>query len=332
MIPKILDKFSELNILVIGDVMLDVYNYHVTKHSRVLVSERPGIRAYCATQSIRRLGGAGNVAANLAALDVQTSVIGVAGNDDGYFCLCEIADRLRIRHMFIRDPSRPTTTKSRLHIDDRYVLRTDNESVTKVGREIEALVLRDVVRAIPGVDAVVLSDYAKGLFTKTLVQHIIQASKRHSIPVIADFKPVNRKLFSSADIVSPNEHEARQLLRSFSRFDIKKSMSNLHARLSCAALVVTLGDYGIAGYDHHGFFHIPAHMVTVRDAVGCGDTVRAGLAIGCAMGLSLRDSAALGNYAAAVVVQKPHTAVVSRTELRTFISQVLSGAKMSEAH
>src|SRR5690348_172470 len=103
-------KFSSLKVLVLGDVMLDIYDFCYTEQSKPIPSEKPGKRAYKAQQSLKTMGGAGNVAANLAALGVQTSLIAVTGNDGHYFTLQELADELHISHCLIRDRDRPTTT------------------------------------------------------------------------------------------------------------------------------------------------------------------------------------------------------------------------------
>ena len=121
-------KFGDLNVLVVGDVMLDVFEFCHTEHSKQIDSEKSGKRAYEVVKSPTAIGGAGNVAANLISLGSRASLIGVTGNDGSYFTLAEIADGLGVEHTFFRDPHRPTTTKTRLYIDGEYQLRKDRES------------------------------------------------------------------------------------------------------------------------------------------------------------------------------------------------------------
>ena len=113
-------KFGGLKVLVLGDVMLDIYDFCYSETSRPS-PETPGKKVYKAHRSIRTLGGAGNVATNLASLEVSTSLISVSGNDGHYLTLSDLACELGLNHVLIKDPSRPTTTKTRLYIDDEYI-------------------------------------------------------------------------------------------------------------------------------------------------------------------------------------------------------------------
>lgn len=314
-------RFKEIDALVIGDIMLDVYEYCLTNESKPLRSEKVSKRAYKSQRSIKALGGAGNVAANLASLGVSTSLAGLTGNDEQYFKLRELCEAGGIQHFLIRDSARPTTTKIRLYIDDEYHLRRDDESIVKIDNETAATLVREIVHLIPKMDVVLLSDYNKGIFNEYISQEIIKECRIHSIPVIVDFKPANTGLFCGSDIMCPNEHEAKELYPQFDVNRLEHSVHELYCILRSGSVVVTLGRNGLAGYDGKTFFHIKGHDVPELDAVGCGDTVRAGLALGCTLGLSLKDSAALANYAAAVIVQKPNTSSLSCDELKAFISK-----------
>lgn len=313
------DKFPSVLALVVGDVMLDVYEYCLTSQSRLLQSEKAGKRAYRAQKAVKVLGGAGNVAANLASLNVKTQLTGVTGNDDGYFKIRELCGKLGVTQSCIRDASRPTTTKARLYIDNEYVLRRDEESTDKLGMEAADALLKEILRLLPQNRVVILSDYNKGVFTEALTQQVIKECATHSIPSIVDFKPANAALFRGADLMVPNENEARELVADFSRANLEKSVRSLHGLLKCKAAAVTLGENGIAGFDGKAFFHVPGLKVKALDAVGCGDTVRAGLALGLSLGLSLEESAELANLMAAVIVQKPNTSSLTVEELKAFI-------------
>ncbi len=319
-LSEVIDRFPALRALVVGDVMLDVYEFCRTGDSKPIDSEKPGKRAYKAQDTIKVLGGAGNVAANLASLDVRTTLVGVTGNDEHYFKIRDLADGLSIRHGLIRDAGRPTTIKARLYLDDEYVLRRDTESTDRVDDRISAALMKEVVRALPETDVVILSDYDKGVFSRESAGQIIRDCRLHEIPVVVDFKPGNREAFAGADIIAPNAAEAAELIGGFSLDRLESDCRRLHDALGCRNTVVTLGEHGLCGYGTGGFFHVPGHRVDPVDKVGCGDTVRAGLAIGAALGLSLRAAGELANDAATVIVQKPATSVLSRQELRDFVS------------
>jgi D-glycero-beta-D-manno-heptose-7-phosphate kinase len=315
----VIDMFPSFNVLVIGDIMLDTYEYCLTSESRFLHSEKPGKRAYKSQKAVKVLGGAGNVAVTLSSLGAKTYLIGITGNDENYFKIRELSDASNISHFIVRDPSRPTTTKRRLYIDDEYILRQDNECADKIDKETSATLMREILYRIPMVDVVILSDYNKGLFTELNSPEIIRECRMHNIPLVVDFKPANKSLFAGADVISPNENEAKELLPSFSFQDLENSVRKLYDLLYCNALVVTLGDKGLCGFDGSDFFCVPGIKVNAHDAVGCGDTVRAVIALGISSKLSLNDAAGLANYAAAVIVQKPLTSTLTRLELLTFI-------------
>lgn len=322
---EVIDRFPALRALVVGDVMLDVYEFCRTGDSKPIDSEQAGKRAYKAQETIKVLGGAGNVAANLASLDVRTTLVGVTGNDEHYFRIRDLADGLSIRHGLIRDAHRPTTTKARLYLDDDYLLRRDTECTDGLDDGISAALVKEVLRVLPETDVVILSDYDKGVFSRESAGQIIRECRLHEIPVVVDFKPGNREAFAGADIIAPNAAEAAELSGGFSPDRLEDRLESdcrrLHDALGCRNTVVTLGEDGLCGVGAGGFFHVPGHRVVPVDKVGCGDTVRAGLAIGAALGLPLREAGELANDAATVIVQKPATSVLSRRELQDFVSR-----------
>ena len=318
---QVIGRFGELKVLVLGDVMLDIYDFCSSKTSRPS-PDLPDKKVYKAQQSIRTLGGAGNVAANLASLGVRTGLIGISGNDGRCFTLQELADQLGIDHVLIRDPSRPTTTKTRLYIDDEYILRRDDEETKKVSREIAATIFSEFSHQAGQADAVILSDYNKGFFTAENTRKIIRACARREVPVIVDFKPPNRTCFKGADIIAPNDVEAEALHPGFNQSDdLESQVRALYELLECRNLVVTLGARGLCGFDGTAFFHLLANQVKAIDTVGCGDTVRVGLALGYALGLDLAGAMDLANDTAAVVVQKIGTATLTPEELIGFVSR-----------
>lgn len=318
---EVIDRFPELRALVVGDIMLDVYEFCRTEDSKPIHSEKAGKRAYKAQETIKVLGGAGNVAANLASLDVRTTLVGVTGNDEHYFRIRDLADGLSIRHGLIRDEQRPTTIKARLYLDDDYLLRRDTECTDRVDDGISTALLKEVLCALPETDVVILSDYDKGVFNPESAGQIIRECRLHEIPVVVDFKPGNREAFAGADIIAPNAAEAAELIGGFSLDRLESDSRRLHTLLGCRNTVVTLGEHGLCGVNAGGFFHVRGHRVEPVDKVGCGDTVRAGLAIGAALGLPLEEAGELANDSATVIVQKSATSVLSRRELRDFVAR-----------
>jgi len=309
-------RFSTMKVVVVGDVMLDMYEHCYTAQSKPIDSEKAGRRAYTAQALHRHLGGAGNVAANLAAFGVETTLVGVAGNDGHHLTVTQLLKEHGIRCSLVEDPQRQTTTKNRLYLDDEYVLRRDDERTSPIPQAIANRVFDQMRDELYGANAVILSDYAKGVFSEPMAQAMIAACHARSTPVIVDFKPSNKAMFRQADIIAPNAGEAESLFPGFNTTDaLEHDTRALYAHLQSRHLIVTLGNQGICGFDGQTFFHHPAYPVPVVDAVGCGDTVRASLAAGYSAGLSLKDSAALANRAAGLVCKKQGTASVSYDEL-----------------
>ena len=306
---NIISKFNTLKALVVGDVMLDVYNYAYSRDNRP-APEKPERIAYKISKTKKMFGGAGNVAANLAALGVRTVLLGIEGNHDLFKGL-----NSGIECHFIQDTSRHTTVKSRLYIDDTYFLRCDTEDVHPVSPDIETgitIYLNEILDRT--IDIVILSDYNKGFFTERLAQRIIKECQEKNILTIADFKPFNKDYFKGADIVILNQMEVSQIISNFTQAH-KRYSEDLFNILECKHLVITLGKDGICGYDTDGFFYIPGIQIKEIDSCGCGDTVRAVLGCSFRLGLTLKDSAKLANLAGSIVATKEATAVIERQEL-----------------
>jgi len=311
---EIFQNIDLKKILVVGDVMLDAYDFCYTEQSRPS-PEKPNTRVYTAHRVQKVLGGAGNVAANLASLGVQTHLISLCGNDGNYFEIKRLCDEAGIGHVLVRDETRPTPVKTRLYIDDEYHLRRDDEKVHKVDRET-ALTIRDAFsRELDHVDAVILSDYNKGIFTEDDSQCLINMCREQNIPVIVDFKPSNRCYFRNATVVAPNLVEACNLFPGFSVEDPLPGLKALHDMLGADNVMVTMGAHGMVVYDGQDLSSIEGRLVDAVDPCGCGDTVRASLTLGIVSGLTLQKASEFANYAASLVVQKLGTATLTRQEL-----------------
>jgi rfaE bifunctional protein kinase chain/domain len=314
-------KIKELKILTLGDVMLDVYDFCYTANSRPS-PERPGRRVYKAEESLKRLGGAGNVAANLASLGVSSVLVSICGQDGYANTLEELSKEQNIHYFYIHEKERISTLKTRLYIDDEYLLRRDDEVSYTIDENSQEAVLQAFSRELKGSDAVIFSDYNKGFFNERTAQIMIQMCNERNVPVIVDFKPPNKHFFKGATLIAPNFIEAQNLAPDFVVDEnIENHAKLLHEKLACQNLVVTLGKFGLCAYDGNNFEMIPANKVNAVDSVGCGDTVRAALALGYALGFSLRDACKLANAAAAIVVQKIGTASLTLDELGDFMKE-----------
>lgn len=313
-IEKILERARSSRILVAGDVMIDVYDFCYTAQSRPS-PESPDKLVYTAHRSEKMLGGAGNVAANLASLGVESTFLSLCGDDGNALEVRRLCDRSKVAHRLIKDESRPTTIKTRMYIDDHYVLRRDDEQTHKVSSEASAEIAREFEQVLDQVDAVILSDYNKGFFTAENAQAMIALCRERSIPVVVDLKPPNASIFSNATVVAPNLKEAREICSEFDPYKKETALLQIHDLLGAENVVVTLGSEGMLVYDGQAASHVSGRKVTAIDPCGCGDTVRACLTLGLVAGLDLVDAAAFANYAASLAVQKLGTATLAPTEL-----------------
>lgn len=201
------------------------------------------------------------------------------------------------------------------------MLRKDDEITDGISPEISATIAAQFVREIKGADAVIISDYNKGLFTKENSQRFIQTCKEFDVPVIVDFKPSNMDYFKNADVIGPNRKEAAEIIPEFATENLndpktrKNLLSKLYNALQSDNVLVTLGEEGICSYDGKKLYHSPAKQLEVVDTVGCGDTVRAIFALAWASGLSMQESLDLANIAAGIVIRKLGTASITVDEL-----------------
>lgn len=294
--------------------MIDVYDFCYTEHSRPS-PELPDKRVYTAHRTEKMLGGAGNVAANLASLGVETTFLAICGDDGNALEVRRLCENSTIGHRLIKDESRLTSIKTRLYIDDHYVLRRDDEQTHKVSPESSAEISREFGKVLDQVDAVILSDYNKGFFTAENAQAMISLCRERSIPVVVDFKPPNASIFSHATVVAPNLKEAREVSSKFDPYQKESSLKQIHDQLGAENVMVTLGAEGILVYDGRNASHVPGLNVEAVDPCGCGDTVRACLTLGLVCGLDLVDAAALANHAASLAVQKLGTATLVPEDL-----------------
>ena len=316
LIQQIIERTGGSRILVAGDVMIDAYDFCFTEQSRPS-PESPDKRVYTAHRTARMLGGAGNVAANLSSLKTTVWLLSICGDDGNALETRRLCEAAGIRHKLLPDFSRPTPIKTRLYIDDHYLLRRDDEKTHKVSDGVSSEICIEFSRLIESVDAVIFSDYNKGFFTPENAQRMIELCRARGVPVIVDLKPANRSIFAGATVIAPNLKEARDMLNSFDPAKETESMAALYSVLGSEKIVVTLGADGMLTYDGKTVSRVAGRKVKAVDPCGCGDTVRAGLTLGLVSGLTLPKAAEFANYAASLVVQKLGTATLTPDELIT---------------
>jgi D-beta-D-heptose 7-phosphate kinase/D-beta-D-heptose 1-phosphate adenosyltransferase len=311
-------SFSGIEILVIGDIMLDRYVWG--KVGRI--SPEAPVPVVKVERTTQTLGGAGNVALNLVSLGCHTTVIGLCGSDSTARTVRELLNQKGIADRLVVDEMRPTITKTRIMAQKQQMLRLDEESTLALEPGSAAKVRAAMLETLTRCQAVILSDYGKGLFASDdFVQETIHAARRQGKPVLVDPKGADWQRYRSADGVTPNTAE----LEVVAGVPLEEAEARLIAsgrairgRFDLAWLLVTRGPQGMCLIDSADKpVLIPAQAREVYDVSGAGDTVIATLAAGLAAGLPLTDAARTANLAAGIVVGKLGTQPILWSELAT---------------
>jgi D-beta-D-heptose 7-phosphate kinase/D-beta-D-heptose 1-phosphate adenosyltransferase len=319
---KRLAKISRQKILCIGDLMLDDFVYgDVSRISPE--APAPVIRV---TREDVIVGGAGNVARNIASLGATCLFVGVIGDDVAGTILREELgrDKRAIKSHLLVDGSRPTTRKLRFVSEHHstHLLRADWELARPLDAKTEAALIKRVLALLPKAAAVVLSDYAKGVLTPRVIRTVIARANKLGKPVVVDPKGSDFSIYRGATVITPNRKELAEAthLRADTGNEIAAAAKSLAGMVGSKAVLVTLSEEGMLLYTRTtGAVHVPAFSVRVRDVSGAGDTVAAVLAVMLSLGADYESAMRAANAAAAVVVGKSGTATVSAAELRARI-------------
>jgi D-beta-D-heptose 7-phosphate kinase/D-beta-D-heptose 1-phosphate adenosyltransferase len=270
--------------------------------------------------SEERLGGAGNVAANLVAMQAEVDIIGVVGSDEPGRIMLELFAKLGVdTEGCIVDAARPTIQKTRMMSAGHQLLRVDSEDVSPVTGTALQEVLSVLAERIRRARAVIVSDYGKGLLTDDVLVATIKNARAAGVPVLVDPKGHDYRRYSGATLVTPNRREAEQALgRKLDNFEeLPKAADELLRIAQLDAAVITLGPDGMFFKSRDGDQgQVPALARAVFDVTGAGDTVVAQLGLWLANGQSLECAVELANHAAAIVVTRLGTHAVTRGELR----------------
>lgn len=313
---ELLANEASPRVVIIGDLIVDRY---ISGDVSRISPEAP-IPVLAARSSELRLGGAGNVAANLRAMEAEVAMVGVVGDDSHGALLRELfeADGIGTGGVIL-DSSRPTIEKTRMMSGVQQMLRVDWEDTRPIDSVVLARMLEVIPRELEGADAVVLSDYGKGTLAQGVIDLAISEARARSIPVLVDPKGADFSRYAGATLVTPNRKEAEHALgRELSGLsDLPGAADELIAAASLAQVVITLGGDGIYFRARDGALdgRIPTQARAVFDVTGAGDTVVAHLAFHLGAGLELEAAVTLANHAAGIVVAKLGTHAVTRSEL-----------------
>ncbi|HYC03998.1 MAG TPA: D-glycero-beta-D-manno-heptose-7-phosphate kinase [Azospirillaceae bacterium] len=307
-------------VLCVGDAMLDRFTVGTVER----ISPEAPIPVLRVERESLTLGGAGNVACNLAALGASVRFLSVVGDDpEGATLSALAAERLDGGAELLVEPGRQTGVKTRFLAGGQQLLRADRETVAAVSAETASRLLARALDIMPGVRAVILSDYGKGVLADGLLRAIIDAAKAAGLPVLVDPKGSDYRRYRGAGIVTPNRKELAQAsgLPVGTDAQVEKACRLLMRDCGLGAVVATRSEQGMSVVAETSVHHLPAEAREVFDVSGAGDTVVAALAAALAAGAALPDAARLANLAAGIVVAKVGTAVVRPDELAAALNR-----------
>jgi D-beta-D-heptose 7-phosphate kinase/D-beta-D-heptose 1-phosphate adenosyltransferase len=271
------------------------------------------------------LGGAGNVTSNLAALGARPMQLGVIGSDPDASRLRSALYNLGLPgDGLVVDAQRPTTIKTRIIAQHQQVVRADRESRAPLSAETERRLVEAFQTEIGSAEALVVSDYGKGLLTPRLLKSVLGAARSRGIAVVLDPKSRNFVHYQPVTVITPNHNEAAEAA-GIDELDgeaaVVEAGRKILASIDCRAVLITRGEAGMSLFTDGGLVtHIPTIAREVYDVTGAGDTVLATLGLALVAGATLEEAAILANHAAGVVVGKLGTATVSPDELLSTFS------------
>ncbi len=314
MISNVFKRFKDTGILVIGDLMVDRYVWGKVKR----ISPEAPVPVVEVSNENLLPGGAANVANNLISLGCKVFISGVIGKDEMGRRLMQMLEEKGVKtEGIIVDDNRPTTIKTRIIAHNQQVVRFDREVMSEINRSTLSSILTHVRNCLPHIKGIIISDYCKGVITKTLMRKLLEMVDLKRF-IAVDPKIGHFDYYKGVSLITPNINEAS----SGSGVEITDEKTlvtagkSLIEKLRCKAVLITRGEEGMTLFEDNGkVTHIPTFAKEVYDVTGAGDTVIATFTLSHCAGAPLKDAAIYANHAAGVVVGEVGTAVINRNEL-----------------
>lgn len=308
-------RFAAARVIVVGDVMLD--RFLIGRVDRI--SPEAPVPVVVFDREEHRPGGAANVAVNVRALGAGVTLIGVVGDDSAADDLRAglVARDVRVAGL-ITEPKRRTTTKARIVTTrNQQVARIDYENDGDVDAKIEESLLSQVAAHATPEATLIVSDYLKGVITKTVMDGLRRLADEGGMRMLVDPKIPHVDLYAGAHLITPNHHEAEMAThaRIKDHGDARRAADAFRERAQCEGVLITRGEHGMWLAHESATGYLPASAREVSDVTGAGDTVIATLGVALAAGATLAEAARLANEAAGIVVGKFGPASVTRDEL-----------------
>lgn len=316
-LKRLFRNFKDRKILVVGDIILDRYIFG--KVSRISPEAPvPIVEVY---EESYRLGGAANVANNIIALGGKAYISGIIGKGSAGKIIKDILEERGIAQDYIFEDTRRTTVKTRIIAGNQQIVRFDIEDKRRLEGKGKDLFLSMIREALRDFDAVIVSDYKKGVISEELLRILVSYKNKNGVFVAVDPKIGHFRLYKNVSLITPNISEASH----GAEIEIKDEKSlikagyNLLRKLFCDSVLITRGEEGMSLFEKDGsdvkVTHLPTVAKKVFDVTGAGDTVIATITLSHISGASLVEAAKIANVAAGIVVGKVGTATATREEI-----------------
>lgn len=317
-LKEILSSFDKIRIGVVGDLMLDDYIIGVVDR----ISPEAPVPVVNVKEERFVLGGAANVVNNLSVLGAKTICFGVIGDDaNGNRLLSTFEEKSIDSSGIIRTKDIPTIVKRRILAGNQQLLRIDWEKAESISKEVEDALLENFISKIDSLDAVILSDYDKGVLTPRVAKEIVKICREKNKIVTVDPKPKNALNYIGATSMTPNRKEAMECLGKRNVTDFESLGKELKEKLKLNNLLLTRSEEGMSLFLDE-VINIPTFAQEVYDVTGAGDTVISVFTLAGAAGVDWHEAAKIANTAAGVVVAKMGTSTVTKEEILEFYNQI----------
>jgi len=309
----ILNIFKDKHILVVGDMMLDHFIWgNVSRIS----PEAPVPVVDVLTESFL-VGGAGNVAHNIVSLGARASVVGVIGNDTSAKELMRIFKEKNINTDGLFVDNRPTTVKTRVIANHQQVVRFDREGREYLNTSLLNKISQYIASNIDSYDAIIVSDYKKGVVDRRLIKHLIKLAEPKKLFIAVDPKVGHFPFYKGVSLITPNKKEASEgtNIDIIDKDSLETAGEKLRKTLQCQAVLITTGESGMSLFTGESISHIPTMARVVYDVTGAGDTVISVFTLSYISGAKMLVAADISNHAAGIVVGRLGTATVTTNEI-----------------
>lgn len=330
-VASLLKNFGRSKVMILGDIMLDEYLFgRVTR-----ISPEAPVPVVEIGSTKLLLGGAANVAANIRALGDEAILVGTVGGDEAAVKLAQLLkERAISRDYLVNDGSRQTTIKTRIIAHSQQVVRADRETTHELDHDTEQLVIKRFMAVADSIKAVIISDYGKGVITKSLLERVMEICHARNIFIAVDPKETHFFNYQNVSLITPNHHEAGQAYgrRILNDKDLVEVGNGLLERLQAKAILITRGPHGMSLFSHgRPPTHIPTFAREVYDVTGAGDTVIATFVSAICAGAELDEAAIIANAAAGYTVSQIGTATVTLAQLRTELERSMINGNLRMA-